>query len=429
MAPANPTRTAIGSLLALVGMEWRIGWRTAGFRFVVLLSFLFGFTVGGTLGRGVGLSAYEAAEAGWQVLGFLGIVWVSLAAVRETSLRTGILVFSKPQPMERLAFAKFVGALLQLYAFLFALFLGCMVGRVYTGGGLMGADAYLLQYLRAAGVLFFAASASFTLALLFDNAIAGALVGLYWVLTLAGKSFLGKFYFPAYIQNLSAFLALGATLLCLTLLLYRRSQRGDKPASLSVRLGLPLGLLLTGWLFWSLIQEGNDPHLRLAPALERMGEQDTVVGQRAPGFLLPDQDGKLIGLSDYAGKILLVVIWSPQDSDSVLLLDRLNDLQERYGPKGVQVVAITVNEDNSAATTFAKGERLNFPMVMDWGTGSNPDKAEASPLSSAYRANPKPKLIITDRRRRVQMELSGVDSYDLFSLESIIQERLAAEPR
>ena len=43
-------------------------------------------------------------------------------------------------------------------------------------------DANAIQYFRSAGVLFFAACASFMLALLFDNALAGATVGLYWLL-------------------------------------------------------------------------------------------------------------------------------------------------------------------------------------------------------------------------------------------------------
>src|SRR4051794_1390206 len=112
MVPTKPGLATMWPVLALAGMEWRIGWRTAAFRFVALCAFLSGCTLGGTQGQGVALSAYTTAEDAWQYLGFVAVVWMSLVAIRETTLRTAILVFSKPQPGERLALAKFLGGFL-----------------------------------------------------------------------------------------------------------------------------------------------------------------------------------------------------------------------------------------------------------------------------------------------------------------------------
>src|SRR5438874_1415977 len=94
-------------LLALTSVEWRIGRRTPVFRFLAAAAFLLGFSIGGTLGRGAGMSAYTAAETAWQYIGFIAVVWVAVIAVRESALRTDILVLSKPQPSERLLLAKF----------------------------------------------------------------------------------------------------------------------------------------------------------------------------------------------------------------------------------------------------------------------------------------------------------------------------------
>jgi peroxiredoxin len=365
----------------------------------------------------------------WQFLGFVAIIWMSLAAVRETALRTDILVSSKPQPTERLALVKFLGAFLQILVVLLALFAGAVLGRLLAGGGLAGADAYVAQYLRAAGVLFFAASASYTLALLTDSAIAGALIALYWILTLSGKAFLGKFYFPAYTQNLGAYVALGLALLCLTLWLYRRSRRGAVPAAVWVRVGALAGLLLTGWLFWRVIRDGHDPQARLNPTLERMAEQDTSVGQKAPGFLLPDQNGRIVGLSDYTGKILVIGVWSPREPDAVLMLDRLEDLRKRFAAQGVQPIALCLSEDTGAAATFARGERLGYPVVSDWGTYNAPLNSDISPLGSAYRVDLLPKVVVTDRRRRVRAMVVGTQTYDGDDLEQLVRQRLAEEPQ
>src|SRR5690349_543114 len=102
MALSKATSGQSVPLLALTRMELRIGWRSAVFRLAVLVAFAVGIAEGNAPGQGTAISAYGTAEAAWQYLGFVTIVWMSLAAVRETTLRTDILIFSKPQPGERL---------------------------------------------------------------------------------------------------------------------------------------------------------------------------------------------------------------------------------------------------------------------------------------------------------------------------------------
>jgi len=416
------------SLLALTRAELRMGTRLPAFRLAALAMFVLGWSAGGMPGRGVGASAYAVADTAWQYLGFVAVIWMSLAAVRDTTLRTHILVYSKPQSNERLVLAKFLGAFLQLLLILLAMFVGAILSRLYAAGGLAGFPVYGIQYLRAAIVLFFAASGSYCLALLFDSAVAGMLVALYWIVMLAGKDFLAKFYYPAYTQNQVAYLFFGLFLLCCALLFYRRKRRGAVPAALWVRLGAPLSLLLGVYALWSVMRDGHDPLVRTQPALEKMAEQDIVTGNRTPGFLLPDQYGRPIRLSDFQGKILVIALWSPRESDSPLLLARLNEIQAKYGAQGVQPVAICLSEDSGAAATFARGDHLDYPVVIDWGTYNAPRGIEISPLADAYRADALPVVVITDRRRRVRQTLTDTFAYDGPLLELALRERLNAEP-
>jgi len=428
MAPTSGTGKSLTSILSLSIMEWKIGWRTLMFRLIVSAVALYGFSIGGEPGRGVALSAYSTAEAACLYLGFGAIVWMSLVAVRETTLRTDILVFSKPQPGEWLALSKFVGAYLQLLAFLLAMFIGSMISRMFAGG-LLGFEAYIVQYFRAAAVLFFASTAAYMLALLFDSALAGTTVGLYWLLIQSGKSFLGKFYFPTYSQNLAAYIPLGLALLCATLYFYRKSRRGNRLPAVWVSYGVPVFALIAAWQFWTVIRNGHDPEVWLNPAMERMGDQDAAVGLRAAGFLLPDQNGKLTGLSDFNGKILVIALWSPRDPDSVMLLDRLNEIQARFASQGVQPIAVTICEDTGATATFARGEALRYPVVADWGTYNAPRGTDFSPIATAYRTTTLPTVIITDRRRNVKDILSGIESYDGAGVLSRVQDRLKEEPK
>src|SRR2546430_12832538 len=95
-SPARET-----AAVSLARTEFRAGVRSSAFRLVAALAFLLGWSVGGAPGRGAGLFAYMAGGAAWEYLGFLGVIWMSFAAVRDSPLRLGVLILSKPQPHER----------------------------------------------------------------------------------------------------------------------------------------------------------------------------------------------------------------------------------------------------------------------------------------------------------------------------------------
>ena len=176
-----------------------------------------------------------------------------------------------------------------------------------------------IQFLRAAGVLFFAASASYCLALLADSMAAGAIITLYWITAMAGRAFLAKFYFPWYTQNLPAYLLLGLGLLCFALWFSRRSLRGESKAAPWVRIAAPR---FASARFLHALGRRYKRDMILwqfqNPAMERMSYQTILPGQLTPGFLLPNQNGKPTALSQFPGRILLVALWSPRDADSTL---------------------------------------------------------------------------------------------------------------
>jgi len=64
----------------------------------------------------------------------------------------------------------------------------------------------------------------------------------------------------------------------------------------------------------------------------------------------------------------------------LLLLDRLNDIQAKFGAAGVQPIAVTICEDTGASSVFAYGEVLRYPVVADWGTYNVARGNDLSPL-------------------------------------------------
>ncbi len=353
---------------------------------------------------------------------------MSLAAVRDNMLRTEVLVYTKPQPTERLVVARFVSSFAQILLILLAVFLGAALSRLYVSHSLTGFGVYPVQLVRAAGALFFLACASYCLASLANTALAGLLVALYWLLTLAGREFLYKVCFPAFTQNVLGFSALGLGLLAIGAWFSRPSRRGAAPVALWIRIAAPVACLLGAWAVWTVVRDGHDPQARTQPALEMMGQQTIVMDYRVPGFELPDQNGKLVMLSDYPDKIMVVGLWSPGDDESVELLDKLEALQRQYGSRGVQPVAVCLGEDVGAASSFAHGEGVSYPVVEDWGTHSAAKTSEVSPLADAYDTTLLPKVVITDRRHRTKKVLLGVDVYDERILRSAVEQRLSEEP-
>ena len=90
-----------------------------------------------------------------------------------------------------------------------------------------------------------------------------------------------------------------------------------------------------------------------------------VVGNPAPDFNLPDQEGKLHSLQDYRGKWLVLYFYPKDDTpgctkEACAFRDDLNQITEL----GAQVVGVSVDDTESHAE-FAKKYHLPFPLLAD----------------------------------------------------------------
>jgi ABC-type transport system involved in multi-copper enzyme maturation permease subunit len=429
MEPEAFVRYGQPSALSLAGFEARSALRATAFRSAAVAAFLVGLAVGAQEGHGAGPSAWAAGEASWHIFGFIVVVWMSMAAVADQALRTDVLLYTKPQPTERIVAAKFMAILMQILLANAALFVGAACAHYASHGSLAGLWAYALRYWAASGALLFLGAAAYALALLTGTPLAGSGVGLFLALALAGRSFLAKAYIPAYTQNVPTYMALGLACIGIACWFYRTGRRGKTrvawyaPALTILGLGLAIANLKVQ------LAHTHDPLSGEQPALDLMEAQNIVPDNPAPGFLLPDQYGRPTQLSAFAGRILVIALWSPADPDTVAVLDRLQQIARRYGAQGVQPIAICLSEDVGAVATFAQGEMLSYPMVEDWGTHHAPDIMDSSPLANAYQVTVLPKVVVTDRRRRIKAVLTGLDVTAGTMLEEAVKARLSADPQ
>ena len=89
------------------------------------------------------------------------------------------------------------------------------------------------------------------------------------------------------------------------------------------------------------------------------------VGQKAPAFNLPDQDGKMVGLSDFKGKKVVLYFYPKDDTpgctkESCAFRDGLDEIREN----GAVVVGVSPDSVDSHKK-FAKKFNLNFPLLSD----------------------------------------------------------------
>ncbi len=89
------------------------------------------------------------------------------------------------------------------------------------------------------------------------------------------------------------------------------------------------------------------------------------VGEAAPDFNLPDQNGKQRVLKDFRGKWLVLYFYPKNDTpgctkEACAFRDDLNQISEL----GAQVVGVSV-DDTASHAAFAKKYNLPFPLLAD----------------------------------------------------------------
>lgn len=90
-------------------------------------------------------------------------------------------------------------------------------------------------------------------------------------------------------------------------------------------------------------------------------------GDRAPAFLLPDQDGKMHGLADYAGKIVALYFY-PKDMTPGCTAQAcsLRDAERELADLGVAVLGVSTDTAESHRR-FRQQHDLSFPLLVDQG--------------------------------------------------------------
>ena len=89
-------------------------------------------------------------------------------------------------------------------------------------------------------------------------------------------------------------------------------------------------------------------------------------GKPAPGFTLPDQDGKLVSLADFEGKQAVLLYFYPKDDTPGCTKEACGFRDDRAAFEKLGVTVLGVSADAAAShTRFIKKFKLRFSLLSD----------------------------------------------------------------
>ena len=139
-------------------------------------------------------------------------------------------------------------------------------------------------------------------------------------------------------------------------------------------------------------------------ALGAQGRAKVVRGQAPPDITGTALDGRRVALSDSRGKNPVVLNFFAEFSPHCRTeFGHLKELDEKYGSKGLKIVAVSMDETRAAAAVVPKEARVKFPILFD-AKGEIADRYEVQVI---------PHTVVIDREGKVHALITGLHLSEL----------------
>ena len=107
-------------------------------------------------------------------------------------------------------------------------------------------------------------------------------------------------------------------------------------------------------------QSAGAPDYKAIPKLQELKDLAP-----APDFTLPNADGRKVSLKDFRGKVVFLNFWATWCESCREEMPSMERLYQEFKGKGLEIVAVNVQEKRPAALAFYRKLQLTYPVVLD----------------------------------------------------------------
>jgi thiol-disulfide isomerase/thioredoxin len=161
------------------------------------------------------------------------------------------------------------------------------------------------------------------------------------------------------------------------------------------------------------------------------------VGSKAPDFraLAVQERGALLPtlpprtLDSYKGQVVLLNIWATWCGPCVIEMPAIEKLHDALGPKGLHVVAVSVDNNGQfaeqAIREFVKQHALTFDVLHD--TTHHPPYTQLTKIERSYQTTGVPETFVIGKDGTIRKKIIGAHDWDSPADRTLITQ-LLAEP-
>jgi peroxiredoxin len=121
------------------------------------------------------------------------------------------------------------------------------------------------------------------------------------------------------------------------------------------------GVIAVACLWGCLVTECSGPH-RPANVSSVKPDKDR---RHAPDFALKDEDGKVVHLSDYRGKVVLLDFWATWCGPCKIEIPWFMDFQRKNQERGLVVLGVSMDDEGwEVIKPFVKGVKMNYRVLI-----------------------------------------------------------------
>ena len=126
-----------------------------------------------------------------------------------------------------------------------------------------------------------------------------------------------------------------------------------------------------------------------------------AIGEKAPEFSLRNAKDKLVSLSSFRGKVVLIDFWASWCGPCRAANPSVGKIYNKYKAKGFEVLGVSIDSKKAAWLKAIKQDHIHYTQVND-PAGWN------SPVAEKYGVNMIPTSFLLDKQGKIiDIDLSG----------------------